>query len=469
MSDEPPTPTRRDRDWSSLHLWQIQPIRDVLTVLAAIVLVYLGYLLSPVTVPMLLALLLAYLVEPVVRLMRARMPWVTRPIAAGVIIVGMALLVVVPVGVGLTVGVVQATGFVNELTDNLSDLRASVDDPDDWQKRQELPQQWWPVRDYLVGLTLDDDVVPDAGDVDAPGEESQQGGDGQEAVEGSAATGVLPPAPPPEELTATQRLLQQALRATTTYIEDNLKTITENLPRALETGAALLGSIAGAFGSLFLLSFGLFLTLFFFFFFCSGLGAVKRFLEELIPSGHRPEALQLAHQMDAVIAAFVRGRLTIMVILSIEFVIAYWLIGVPAPLLVGLLVGVLSIVPYLSLIGIPISIGLMWIGDTSGASWHQEWWWVLGAPTVVYFIVQATDDYVWTPLIQGKATGMDTPTILFAVLAGGILAGFYGVLIAIPTAACLKILVREVVWPKFKAWIEGHARDPLPIKRESSE
>jgi predicted PurR-regulated permease PerM len=59
---------------------------------------------------------------------------------------------------------------------------------------------------------------------------------------------------------------------------------------------------------------------------------------------------------------------------------------------------------------------------------------------------------------------MDTPTIVFASLAGGALMGVYGLLIAIPLAACLKILLREIFWPRFKAWAEGRARDFLPIE-----
>ncbi len=82
----------------------------------------------------------------------------------------------------------------------------------------------------------------------------------------------------------------------------------------------------------------------------------------------------------------------------------------------------------------------------------------------VYFVGQALDDYIFTPLIQGKSTNMDTPTILFASLAGGALFGVFGLLIAIPIAACLKILAQEVFWPRFKAWADGRAEDPLPIE-----
>src|SRR5690606_31266061 len=132
--------------------------------------------------------------------------------------------------------------------------------------------------------------------------------------------------------------------------------------------------------------------------------------------------------------------------------------------IVGPIVGVLSIIPYLGLISIPVAIALMWFQPV-GPEWQQTWWWILFAPTALYFFIQTVDDYVLTPLIQGKATDMDTPTILFAVLAGGILAGFYGVLLAIPAAACLKILLRESFWPRFRAWAEGRVKDFLPISR----
>lgn len=169
--------------------------------------------------------------------------------------------------------------------------------------------------------------------------------------------------------------------------------------------------------------------------------------------------------MDAVIAGFVRGRLTIMLIQCVIFSVGYLIIGTPAAIILGVAVGVLSIVPYLALIGIPISIVLMLLAvdPAQAETFRSAWWWIVFAPIGVYMIGQAADDYILTPLIQGKSTGLDTPTVLFASLAGGILAGFYGLLIAIPVAACIKILIREIVWPKFRAWAEGEASDPLPI------
>jgi len=188
------------------------------------------------------------------------------------------------------------------------------------------------------------------------------------------------------------------------------------------------------------------------------------FGRNLIPDRIKPKSLDLISKMDRVIAAFVRGRLTICAIQCVVFSVAYFLIGIPTPVLLGVLVGVLSIVPYLALVGLPISIALLWLDPAGG--FRSEWWWVLGAPAAVYFLGQALDDYVWTPMIQGKSTNMDTPTILFASLAGGVLAGAYGLLLAIPAAACVKILLREVFWPKFVEWSEGRAKDILPISDE---
>jgi predicted PurR-regulated permease PerM len=232
--------------------------------------------------------------------------------------------------------------------------------------------------------------------------------------------------------------------------------------RVIDTVWTLGGAVASGALSVFTFTFGLFLTGFFFFFISSSFPDVKRFFEGLIPDDKRERTIDLAQKMDAVIAGFVRGRLTIMLIQSVFFTIGYWAIGAPASLLLGVGVGILSVVPYLALIGVPVSITLMALNsDMEG--FRAAWWWVVFAPIGVYWVGQALDDYVLTPLIQGKSTDLDTPTVLFASIAGGILGGFYGLLIAIPLAACLKILIRELVWPRFRAWVAGENADPLPL------
>src|SRR5690242_14508995 len=105
LEPRPPTPGN-PTDWRSLHLWQIQPVRDALVIAVAIGLVYLGSRLSIVTVPLLLALLLSYLFEPLVERATRAGRMKRKAVAAGIILL-IALLVVVPVSIGATFAVSQ--------------------------------------------------------------------------------------------------------------------------------------------------------------------------------------------------------------------------------------------------------------------------------------------------------------------------------------------------------------------------
>ena len=80
--------------------------------------------------------------------------------------------------------------------------------------------------------------------------------------------------------------------------------------------------------------------------------------------------------------------------------------------------------------------------------------------------MQLIEAYSLTPLIAGKVTNLDPVTIIVAVLAGGSVLGIYGMLLAIPLAACGKILFTEVLLPTIFAWTRGEIADPLPIERE---
>jgi predicted PurR-regulated permease PerM len=93
----------------------------------------------------------------------------------------------------------------------------------------------------------------------------------------------------------------------------------------------------------------------------------------------------------------------------------------------------------------------------------MSWAWIIGGPSLVFAIVQIIETYILTPVIAGKATNLDPVTILVAVLAGGSVGGVYGMLLAIPAAACAKILITDVVLPRVKAWTRGKASDPLPM------
>lgn len=410
--------------WARLHLWQMQPVRDVILALLLVGLVVVGQKISVVTVPLLLAILLAYLFEPLIVWTMRRTNFKRRTIVAAVIALSLVF-VVVPAVVGAAVGVAQLVDFGVRTVQNVEAVQEAQ------------------------GATTEEEVDLIFAHVETK-QQLEPGGfsptwmwvyENLNKPDGHRSTMV------------------DTMAAVVEWIDENREQVAQT---AASVGVQTVNRVLLAIGAVFGLGFMTFLTAFFFYFTATEWVRLKGFGSKLLPTEHRDRAMDLFTKFDRVIAGFIRGRLTIAFLQAIIFSIGYFAIGVPGAFILGPLVAILSIVPYLALVGLPVSMGLLLLQghtDIRGA-----WWWILMAPVAVYFVGQALDDYIFTPLIQGKSTNMDTPTILFASLAGGALFGVFGLLIAIPIAACLKILAQEVFWPRFKAWADGRAEDPLPIE-----
>lgn len=468
-----------------MHLWQFQPLRDVMVVALVLGLLWLGQKISIVTVPVLLAIMLAYLFEPVIRWATLRTQLQRKTAVAG-IIVGTILLVVVPIVLGLSYGVVQGVGLISTMTTKIQALNDSVEAQVRYDRvRARIDELQKDIDDAQRDLEIaQDEPGPDAEPrpADAPGPEEirkylaelhsevDQTQEDLPAVRAQAEQSLenLRDVAGDSWLKLREMLLDENARAgfstMAVQLENRLQNNADRLAVSAATaGAGVLQTAGRVLSGTFAVLFMAFLTAFFFFFISNEWMKFKLFTTRFIPDKHKHTVLDLATKFDRVVSGFVRGRLTIAFLQSIVFTVGYFLIGVPAAFVLGPMVAVLSIVPYLGLVGLPVSIVLLWLENHAGIRGNALW--VLGAPTVFYFIAQALDDYVWTPVIQGKETGMSTPMILFASLAGGVLFGVFGLLIAIPIAACLKIIIQELLWPRFKAWAEGEAQDFLPIGR----
>ena len=204
---------------------------------------------------------------------------------------------------------------------------------------------------------------------------------------------------------------------------------------------------------------------FYFFFFSLWFPDVVSFAKSIIPDDGRADIESLLTKMDAAVAGFVRGRIVIAAIMGGVLAVGWMIVGVPYAILLGIGVGVLCAVPFLGLVGIPLSVGLLFL-EQLGLSEESRivWWGIIVWPTLVFAFVQALDGWVLTPLIAGKATNLDPVTIFVAVLAGGSVLGAYGMLLAVPIAACIKITIQEIVLPNIRAWAQGEANDPLPFE-----
>lgn len=161
-------------------------------------------------------------------------------------------------------------------------------------------------------------------------------------------------------------------------------------------------------------------------------------IQALLPSLVAPTVLRLARQCDVVLATFVRGQLSVMVTLALFYGVGLAFIGVHFSLLLGIMVGFLSIVPYLgSMIGLGVALGITYV------QFHA---WLPEVGVLVLFTVgHLLEGMVLTPWLIGDKLGLHPVVVIFAVLAGGHLLGFVGVVLALPLTAILVVLINELL------------------------
>jgi predicted PurR-regulated permease PerM len=158
-----------------------------------------------------------------------------------------------------------------------------------------------------------------------------------------------------------------------------------------------------------------------------------------LPREHEATIRAQAAEVDRVLAGFVRGTSILCVAQAVFYAVALSLVGLDYGLVVGLLAGLLSFVPYLgAAFGLATSVGLaIW---QFWPSWSRVLL-VLG----VFVTGQILQDYVLAPRLLSSRVGLHPLWVIFAVLAGGALFGFLGVLLAVPTVAAIGVLARFAV------------------------
>ncbi|MEP7042663.1 MAG: AI-2E family transporter [Dokdonella sp.] len=158
-------------------------------------------------------------------------------------------------------------------------------------------------------------------------------------------------------------------------------------------------------------------------------------LRVLIPRSVEPVVMRLARESDDVLGAFLRGQLSVMVALGVFYGVSLWLVGVSVGPLIGMVAGLISFVPYLGAI-----TGIV-MGVIAALVQYQDWFHVL-LVLGVFAIGQSLEGYVLVPRLVGEKIGLHPVAVIFAVLAGGELFGFLGVLLALPVASVVMVLLR---------------------------
>ena len=193
-----------------------------------------------------------------------------------------------------------------------------------------------------------------------------------------------------------------------------------------------------------------------FYFFVWKFRRITHWFVPFIPLSQRERTLEILSMMDRSVAAFIRGRLLQATVVALVLSIGWspLLADVPYYLLLGIGGGVLNLIPYAAVVAWPLAMLLAWLDALAmgQVAFGLDIWHVFVFPTAVYLIAQGLDGWVIEPLVQGKVTNLEPVSVLLAVLIGGSLAGLLGMLIAIPAAACLRILAQEVILPKLRQW-----------------
>lgn len=159
----------------------------------------------------------------------------------------------------------------------------------------------------------------------------------------------------------------------------------------------------------------------------------------MIPRDHIDTVSRLAKESDDVLGAFLRGQFIVMIALGAIYAIGLSLVGLKLGLLIGIVAGLISFVPYLgAATGIVLAV-LAALVQAQGFDLK-----LLALVGVVFTVGQLIESYILTPRIVGDRIGLHPVAVIFAIMAGGQLFGFVGMLIALPVAAVGNVLLRFV-------------------------
>jgi predicted PurR-regulated permease PerM len=157
----------------------------------------------------------------------------------------------------------------------------------------------------------------------------------------------------------------------------------------------------------------------------------------LLPRPWLPTARRLANETDEVLGAFVRGQFLVMLALATLFSLGLWLMGINMALLIGTVAGLIEFIPYLGFM-----LGILLGGAAVLLQTHDpvQLVWVI----LIFGGGHLLSDVSLVPWLVGNRIGLHPVVVIFAVLAGGEIFGFTGVLLALPVAAVLAVLWREL-------------------------
>jgi predicted PurR-regulated permease PerM len=175
-----------------------------------------------------------------------------------------------------------------------------------------------------------------------------------------------------------------------------------------------------------------------------------------MPLRHRTQLRELAREIDAILAGFIRGQATVCIIFAVYYSIALSLAGLEFGIIIGIAAGVLTFIPYLgAAAGLIASVTVAFIQFSD----HTRVAIVAG----VYIVGHLIEGNLVTPMLVGGRVKLHPVWIIFSLMAGGALFGFTGVLLAVPVAAVVGVLVRFGLSQYLDSNFYDNRVAPLPL------
>lgn len=215
-----------------------------------------------------------------------------------------------------------------------------------------------------------------------------------------------------------------------------VESVRENFPKlAGSLGRAVRGVFSNLFGFVLALLNLVFVPVFAFYLLVD-LPKLKKGMLRLVPVAYRDVVISRVSEVDRAISSFVRGQLTIAIILAAINAVGLLLLDVPFGLGIGLIAGFANMIPYMALVvGLAPALALAWAE-------HQEILRLVGV-LAVFSGAQALEGMVLSPRILGKSVNLHPVWVLLAIIAGGSFFGFVGMLAAVPVAASIQVFARH--------------------------
>ena len=255
------------------------------------------------------------------------------------------------------------------------------------------------------------------------------------------------------------------------WIQDNQTTIerflkSKDFSDALKTTMPKVFSVVSQTATVLMSIVASMITLLYMFFILLDYETLTANWVRIFPKKNRPFWSALMKDVERELNNYIRGQGMVALCMGIMFCIGFTIIGFPMAIGLGILIGIMDLVPYLHTFAL---IPTAFLAMLKAADTGQNFWVVFGLAVLVFCVVQVITDMVVTPKIMGKAMGLNPAILLLSLSIWGALLGFLGLIVALPLTTLLIAYWQRYVTREKPQYEEELGQEPPEIASETGK